>query len=461
MADVEERANNSPPPPKRRRVAEEDDNDDSPPSPPPPLPTNGSDLKKEDAPLTTDVKKPDHPASVDANKEKDVVPPALDTKERDTPVGKEKDHNDAKDDSEKEGATDKTDDIVPPYNGTLEVDENTRVPRHATLPAKDEYQPAPAPPPPAAPAPMGEYAYAPPPVHSASNHGNSQGDVHRMPSGLTPEVDGVLERIFQSGLFERNDIDGRALDFLGSVAPNLAMAALDDIQHRDFSTVRNKPAFIMSCFKRVVAAGGSSMPPAQPPPGGYPPTSVPASALAHLPRPVSDALQRVFHSGVCHPSQFDDRAMDILVDLHEADAVRALSEFAAMEPGRVRNPSAFWMGLARKYKGQGRRDGPGGPYGGGDGYGTYDRGNTGYGAVDQRIQELISHGQLPPNPLDDRALDALRRLPEQDALSVLAELPEPQRVRNMSAYVMGLCKKFASGEARSLASRGGGYPRYY
>ncbi len=434
MADVEERANNSPPPPKRRRVAEDDD-DDSPPPPPPP--SNGSDVKKEFLPTTKDAKKEDIPSGEGVKGAEDEP-------------------------HEEKNEADEKDSKVPPYNGTVDVDENTRVPRHATIPAKDEYQPAPAPPPPAAPAPMGEYAYAPQQSHAPSSHANSQSDAPRMASGLTPDVDAALERIFLTGLFERNDIDGRALDFLGSVAPNLAMAALDDIQHRDFSTVRNKPAFIMSCFKRVVAAGGSSMPPAQPPPGGYPPTSVPASALAHLPLAVSDALQRVFHSGVCHPSQFDDRAMDILVDLHEADAVRALSEFAAMEPGRVRNPSAFWMGLARKYKGQGRRDGAGGPYGGGEGYGTYDRGNTGYGAVDQRIQELISHGQLPPNPLDDRALDALRRLPEQDALSVLAELPEPQRVRNMSAYVMGLCKKFASGEARSLASRGGGgYSRYY
>lgn len=297
-------------------------------------------------------------------------------------------------------------------------------------------------------------------------------------TNLDPQVDAMLGDIFASGLFERKDIDGRALEFLASVSPQLALAALNDIQRRDFSTVRNKPAFIMSIFKRVIAAGGNAAPPQAPPPGGYAPTSVPAAALAHLPPAVSDALQRVFASGVCHPSQFDDRAMDILVDLAEPDAVRALSEFAAMEPGRVRNPSAFWMGLAKKYKGHSRAPGgrmgldsaPSGGYSSFDSGMDYRRigttagggavgagGGAEYSALDQRLDELAVSGSLPRGVLDDRALDALRRLPEHDALAVLAELPATARVRNMSAYVMGLCKKFATGEARSLAQRMGPY----
>ena len=34
------------------------------------------------------------------------------------------------------------------------------------------------------------------------------------PTGLVPEVDAMLARIFETGLFERKDIDGRALEFL-------------------------------------------------------------------------------------------------------------------------------------------------------------------------------------------------------------------------------------------------------
>ena len=308
---------------------------------------------------------------------------------------------------------------------------------------------------------------------SSSSHPNNENTNHQHstppadpttvldpPTGLAPEVDAVLIKIFASGLFDRKDIDGRALDFLASVPSNLAMAALEDIQRRDFSTVRNKPAFIMSIFKRVVTSSGPSGPP-------YPATTIPPSALAHLPPAVSEALQRVFQSGVCHPSQFDDRAMDHLVDLQQSDAVRALSEFAAMEPGRVRNPSAFWMGLARKVKNQSRSSSRiATPYDpSASGYSNYEPSHydsrrmssvatpVSPAVLDQRLDELAASGHLPRNVLDERALDALRRLSEQDALGVLAEIPEPSRVRNMSAYVMGLCKKFANGEARSLSHR--------
>lgn len=321
----------------------------------------------------------------------------------------------------------------------------------------------------------------PPPQDHIPNAAAAQGPQQQYGNSvLAPEVSAVLNGLFERGFFEDRDIDARAIDFLASVPPELALAALEDIQHRDFSAVRNKPAFIFSIFKRVVASGGAATP-TQPPPGGFAPATVPPSALSHLPPQVSDSLQRVFSSGVCHPSQFDDRAMDILVELHPMDAVRALSEFAAMEPGRVRNPSAFWMGLARKYKNQSQNGGArGAPYGaaapggaivggaggaytpqvpmgaGGPGAGMYGSDMTGGAAMgggyalQQRLEELHNVGVLPRDALDDRAADALRKLPEQDALSVLDELPEPHRVRNMSAYVMGLCKKFATGEARSL-----------
>eukprot|EP00171_Calliarthron_tuberculosum_P016582 IDg16582t1 len=212
MADVEERAQASPPS-KRRRVNDDEEGDGKPsPVAENPAPNDAGAVDKSKSALEK-ARSPLAPQNAHPNK----------------------------------AELHKVDDGTP-YNGAA-VDEETRVPRHATVPAKDEYEPAPVPLPVPAPAPIGEYTYVPPV--------NTHSDVPRMPSGLTPDVDAVLERIFLTGLFERKDIDGRALDFLGSVAPNLAMAALEDIQHRDFSTVRNKPAFIMSIFKRVVASGGA------------------------------------------------------------------------------------------------------------------------------------------------------------------------------------------------------------
>lgn len=47
-------------------------------------------------------------------------------------------------------------------------------------------------------------------------------------------------------------------------------------------------------------------------------------------------------------------------------------------------------------------------------------------------------------------METLGRRPEQDVRGILHELPDPCRVRSMTAYVIDLCKKFANGEDRSL-----------
>eukprot|EP00183_Erythrolobus_madagascarensis_P002144 CAMPEP_0185850326 /NCGR_PEP_ID=MMETSP1354-20130828/4503_1 /TAXON_ID=708628 /ORGANISM="Erythrolobus madagascarensis, Strain CCMP3276" /LENGTH=722 /DNA_ID=CAMNT_0028550993 /DNA_START=429 /DNA_END=2597 /DNA_ORIENTATION=+ len=383
------------------------------------------------------------------------------------------------------------------------------------------------------------------PLASDADEGGTQvGPNGSASSGLPPKVFDAVERLFSDSICEREDIDNRALDFLATLPEHVALTAVEDISHRDFSTIRNRPAFVMSIFKRVVnppremhpsssgpgpygssgygagrgPIGGGPRGPLPPQRGngmGGPPSrvlmgppgpsgpragmagvaggmdmyavpkphqlqpqqvvTVDPAALSHLPPMVADGLQRVFAAGVCHPSQFDDRAMEILINLKEVEAIRALNEFASVEPGRVRNPSAFWMGLARKYKALGDAGGPGtsdavpgrrkpddgyNSYGGGGGgsgsggvvHGGGSGGNNGFEAligdfrfptVRERIQALISDQVLAPGDLDLRAVEALNRLNEQDALSVLEEVlwAGPNRVRNVSAYIMGLCRK--------------------
>ena len=84
----------------------------------------------------------------------------------------------------------------------------------------------------------------------------------------------MLARIFETGLFEIKDIYGRAIEFLGRVSPIHALTALDDIQRRDFSTVRNDPVLTMSILKRVVGVHGH--------PGNGPPESGPHGSGCRL-----------------------------------------------------------------------------------------------------------------------------------------------------------------------------------
>jgi len=374
-------------------------------------------------------------------------------------------------------------------------------------------------------------------------------------STLSPEVQNALRALFTEGVCDPADIDTRSVEFLSGLPDKIALTAIDDIHHRDFSTIRNRPAFIMSIFKRVAnpqrdAVGGPapfvgsvqpyssgfsrSIPrppprgmrqlppeptyvrpsgprasehnpdvfrqPAAPPPPHPPAATVPPEALAHLPTAVGEGLQQVFASGVCHPSEFDDRAMEILVALKEPEAVRALEEFASVEPGRVRKPSAFWMGLARKYKGLGA-SGVSGPqnlnspssrgYGNQYGYESYDRRSAAdehayvsghrqrhyssqidslsasrgpvalnrtpefrHALAADRLQRIFSETWLSPNDLDDRAIDAIKRMSESEEMNVVDEIlrTDPSRVRNISAYIMGLYRKYAA-EGLSLSAR--------
>jgi len=361
---------------------------------------------------------------------------------------------------------------------------------------------------------------------------------------LSADAEAGLSEIFETGACSASDVNGRVREYLASLPDATARAAIADLATRDFSSVRNRPAFVMSCVKKAAAVANTAA--ASGGPGGGAsgtPASVPPSALAHLPIPVGDGLQRVFATGVCHPSQFDDRAMDILVELPTHAAVRALSEFAAVPPSRVRNPSAFWMGLARKHKsavaaaalsGQGPPQGGmpnmgygpppmAQPYGAPQGYGqpmhhqpppsSYDYhqvhqppayggyeyggqyGQGGYGPppmasggggyydsrpppvaagmvgvapaygaqgggsrVAARVDALVAARVVRPGDVDARAIEALGRLREPDALAALDELAaaEPSRVRNPSAYVMGLARKYAAASAAAYPGADGG-----
>lgn len=114
-------------------------------------------------------------------------------------------------------------------------------------------------------------------------------------------------------------IDARVRAYLASLTPATAVAAVGCLA----------PAGVAA----APSGSPSGAPPTRPPPAVPstpdavlaalcpPDVEVPASALAHLPPAVAVALRAVFASRVCHPSQFDDRAMDLLVALRPERAV--------------------------------------------------------------------------------------------------------------------------------------------
>jgi hypothetical protein len=315
---------------------------------------------------------------------------------------------------------------------------------------------------------------------------------------LKEEVRAQLQGLFRLGVIVPEDFDERAFQFLAWLPPNRAVEALRDLSERNFSNVKKRKAFVMSVLRQHAPSDSQWSSPSKKQETTHEtkvPIVVPPSALAHLPPRVADSLQQVFASGVCHPSKFDDRAMEVLVSLDEVDAVQALKEFANVDPSTVRNPSAFWMGIARRYQIRAKKTSSHSSttaipshenlvhsrkmtrtagmfewqravteqYSGFSGKSpqsgfspSYDRWETNRKKppcedgriVTEYIEELTRRNILAPGALDEKVVESLKRIPEDSALTVLREVEhlDQRRIRNISAFVTGLIRKVSTSD---------------
>jgi Heterogeneous nuclear ribonucleoprotein Q acidic domain len=65
-------------------------------------------------------------------------------------------------------------------------------------------------------------------------------------------------------------------------------------------------------------------------------------------------------------------------------------------------------------------------------------------------QALVAQGLIDAGEIDERLGDALSRLKEEDAISALDEYAvcDLSRVRSKGAYLMGLVKRYRTGQVR-------------
>ncbi|KAA8494208.1 hypothetical protein FVE85_4183 [Porphyridium purpureum] len=324
---------------------------------------------------------------------------------------------------------------------------------------------------------------------------------------LSAPIRSALESVYALGACTPGDIDSRMCEYLSGLPVSTAVACIEEIPNKDMSMVRNRPAFLMSVFKRVAnppragppsfasspprKSGGTRQPQGSPrgaaaitaarsgspnpygsefpvpPPLPHPPVAqVPPESIAHLPAPVGSALQYVFASGVCHPSQFDERAMEVLMEMPDLEAVEALYEFAAIPPGQLRNPSAFWVGLVKRHMQKTALPPPRADmhvhgtnrYGHGNQHqqqnwkdldgSTQIVASVHKAAVQAKLSLLIRQGKISHRDLDSRVVDAINRLQdaETDAFITGLNQMDPTRIRNrnVGGFLIGLCRRVSS-----------------
>mmetsp|Transcript_20441 Transcript_20441/g.24542 ORF Transcript_20441/g.24542 Transcript_20441/m.24542 type:complete len:554 (-) Transcript_20441:1898-3559(-) len=148
----------------------------------------------------------------------------------------------------------------------------------------------------------------------------------------------------------------------------------------------------------------------------------------------------------------DDKAWEVLLQLSENSGKGVLEEVrqALQSDTGVRNVSAYFTGIARKYMDAqaGTRDMPRRPDGrGGPGRippADDDLFNSLDGPVLQVLDSHMQKGLYERHWFDSRAVDALRRLRPEEAIELLEELANTDlnRIRNFAAYFMGMCKKY-------------------
>lgn len=138
-------------------------------------------------------------------------------------------------------------------------------------------------------------------------------------------------------------------------------------------------------------------------------------------------------------SRFDDGAWDSMMQLTESQALAAIDELkgAYNSPHGVRNVSAYFTGIVRKTLAN-----PAGSYGGL----STDTLNP---MVRVKLEECFNMGLFDRTKFDHRAINALQRLADHEAVAAIDEMArsDMSRVRSFQAYFIGICQKYARGGA--------------
>lgn len=324
-------------------------------------------------------------------------------------------------------------------------------------------------------------------------------------------VSGALEKLYASGTVTSGKIDGKMLDHLASMPEPAAVASIDELATSDLSGIRNLNGYLKSICRRHEGPREDRRNDTQSHDtrGGFH-----SGARRAAPPEAFFEIQRRFQMGVItggvamRLEQFyqdtganlDSAAWDMMLQLNEPSAMAAINEVHSACRGdrAVRNPSAFFTGIARKHRTameQGRPfaqlsyGGGGGGYGGHGGHGGHGGyggghggGRGGYGggpppgvhggrgggpvndetlraqlpaSVYQRISNASAAGKFNIDAIDQRALDTLLKLDEPTAAQVIDEIEgtDLARIRNFAGYFMGICNKFLRGGPEGAQQR--------
>ncbi|CBN78989.1 conserved unknown protein [Ectocarpus siliculosus] len=320
---------------------------------------------------------------------------------------------------------------------------------------------------------------------------NAMGRMGAGTDGLSPSIASRLEKLYESGFIQKADVDQRCMVFFRDLTEKEAEAAMDEFGQSDITSIRNKSAFLMSILRRHhqdFYGGMYGHAPPMPlfnaygqPMATFIPPHMPmyqAGTTEMLPASIQLRLDQLAATGFCHAGEIDDRCRKFLREVPEHIALQAIEEFMSTERKNIRKVSAYLMGVIRKhadnYRGfvaVGTSGGPPAglpsPYEAGlkrireyndfwakqqqprpqGGSALLERIAGAPAKVQAGITDLIEKGIAMEWDIDVRVTNAFLGLTEEQGVEAIEEFAscDMTRIRNKSAYLMGLLKRYKSG----------------
>ncbi|GMH34107.1 hypothetical protein BSKO_01941 [Bryopsis sp. KO-2023] len=153
-------------------------------------------------------------------------------------------------------------------------------------------------------------------------------------------------------------------------------------------------------------------------------------------------LRSMFDKGVIKEDELDNSVLIRLRDFPAEDAVECLEQFCKCDISKVRNKSAYIIGVIRRLRNKDQHpDNPyntaGGAAGGGPNSTFLDKN------VQVRLNMLFSDGVCKPSDIDDKCLEALGQLPPRGALEALGQFAgrDLSDVRSYSRFLMSIIRR--------------------
>eukprot|EP00301_Raphidiophrys_heterophryoidea_P024701 c8105_g1_i1.p1 GENE.c8105_g1_i1~~c8105_g1_i1.p1 ORF type:complete len:493 (-),score=95.95 c8105_g1_i1:1152-2501(-) len=188
--------------------------------------------------------------------------------------------------------------------------------------------------------------------------GYTDPDKERALSTLPYQVRYKLECLFATGRVLREELETCCIDSLRDFDEYAACEIVDKFGEADFGRIKSKTAFFIGILKRyrvnVPSRKGQSYA------GGSHPSMATSASPVHaekltqsmstlLPN-VRDKMEAVFNSGVVRKDEIEACCMDSLRDFPEALACQIIDKFAEADMNTVRNKTAFFIGVLKRYR---------------------------------------------------------------------------------------------------------------